>query len=152
MVKTKKDIKTEDKSVKKTKIKIAPYVGLGRRKRSVARVWLWEKKGDLMVNGKDINEYFISEKDQLLWKEPFHTVGVSHPLARFSGSVKVRGGGITGHIGAVQLGVARALLKYNEDFREKLRGGGFLTRDSREVERKKPYLRKARKRQQYSKR
>ncbi|MBU1104934.1 30S ribosomal protein S9 [Patescibacteria group bacterium] len=127
-------------------------MGLGRRKRSVARVWLYDEKGDITVNDKPIGDFFTKDADKLLWQKPFHIVGVSHPAAKFSGSIKVRGGGKTGFIDAVVLGISRALLVYNEEFRAKLRVAGLLTRDSREVESKKVFLRKARKAPQYSKR
>jgi len=142
----------EETEPKQAKTKTKVFMGLGRRKRSVARVWLYDEKGDITVNGKPIMEFFTSESDKMLWQKPFHTVGVSHPIAKFSGSIKVQGGGKTGFIGAVVLGISRALLVYNEEFRSKLRLAGLLTRDSREVESKKVFLKKARKAPQYSKR
>lgn len=128
------------------------YSGTGRRKRAVAGVWLFEKKGDILVNDKPIEDVFKAEQEKLIWVRPFHIVGVSHPTAKFSATIKVRGGGKSSQIEAVSLGFARALLSYDSGFRIKLRKAGLLTRDSREVESKKYFLRKARKTQQYSKR
>lgn len=132
--------------------KIKFYSGTGRRKRSVARVWLYDKKGDIKVNDKLISEYFSDEEETLMWVQPFHAVGVAHPQAKFSATVKVNGGGRSGQLGAVSLGFARALVAYDEKHRSVLRVSGLLTRDSRKKERKKPFLKKARKRAQYSKR
>ena len=128
------------------------YSGTGKRKRAVAGVWLFEKKGDILVNDKPIEDVFKAEQEKLIWVRPFHIVGVSHPTAKFSATVKVKGGGKSSQIEAVALGFAKALLSYDNEFRIKLRKAGLLTRDSREVESKKYYLRKARKTQQYSKR
>ena len=86
------------------------------------------------------------------WVKPFHTVGVSHPQAKFSATVKVSGGGKTGWLEAIRLGFSRALIEYDPSFKAMLRSAGLVTRDPREKERKKPFLRKARKRPQYSKR
>jgi small subunit ribosomal protein S9 len=126
--------------------------GTGRRKTAVARVFLYESKGDITVNGMDIDDYFKSKKDKLAWKKPFHLVGVSHPTSRFSASVKVHGSGKPSQLDAVIHGISRALAKLSEENRKVLRREGLLTRDSRVVERKKYWLRKARKAPQYSKR
>ncbi|OGC52148.1 30S ribosomal protein S9 [candidate division WWE3 bacterium RIFCSPLOWO2_01_FULL_39_13] len=128
------------------------FAGLGRRKTASARVWLYDKKGEIFVNDMPIKEYFSQREQILTWVRPFHAIGVSHPPSKFSGTIKVAGGGKNGQVIAVQLGIARALLKYDESLKPLLKTGGFLTRDSREVERKKPFLQKARKRPQYSKR
>ncbi len=146
--KTKKENK--EKTAKSKKVKFIS--GLGRRKRAVARVWLYPQKGEITINDQPAEEYFPGVNDITVWAKPFHTVGVSHPAAKFSATIKVAGGGKTGQLGAVRLGLARALLSFNPEFREKLREQDLLTRDSRETERKKYYLRKARKRPQYSKR
>jgi small subunit ribosomal protein S9 len=126
--------------------------GTGRRKTSVARVFLWETKGDFIVNGMKIEEYFPDEIDRIKWEKPFHTIGVSHPEAKFSASIKTSGSGKSSQLDAIVLGISRALSKIDDEYSKSLRKQGFLTRDPRMVERKKPYLRKARKRPQYSKR
>jgi len=137
----------KQKSIKKGFIS-----GTGRRKTAVAGVFLWNEKGDITVNGKLISEYFPSPKEQLAWNKPFHILGISHPEAKFSASIKVRGSGKSAQLGAVAHGISWALANSNEEYAETLREHGMLTRDPRMVERKKPFLRKARKRPQYSKR
>lgn len=127
-------------------------IATGRRKTAVARVFLDESKGTFTVNDKNIEEYFNSEKAQITWKKPFHTVGVSHPDTQFNATIKVHGSGISAQLDAVVHGISRALAKISEENREALRKAGLLTRDDRMVERKKYFLRKARKRPQYSKR
>jgi small subunit ribosomal protein S9 len=144
-----KEIKAENK---KTKIKKGFINGTGRRKTAVARVFLYNEKGDFTVNEQDIGEYFPSEKDQLEWTKPFHLVGISHPKSKFSASIKVEGSGKKAQLGAVVHGLSRALAEISEENRKILRRQGLLTRDPRMKERKKYYLRKARKRPQYSKR
>lgn len=152
MPKTKKE-KTQDVTEKKKKkLKAGFITGTGRRKTAVARVFLWKSKGEFMVNDKKIEEYFPSEKFQLLWTRPFHTIGVSHPGAKYSASIKVHGSGKSAQLDAIVHGLSRALAKVSEENREVLAKQGFLTRDPRMVERKKYYLHKARKRPQYSKR
>jgi small subunit ribosomal protein S9 len=151
--------KTEEKTEEKenetetdTKKSNAFISGTGRRKTAVARVFLKEDKGEFIVNGKDITEYFPSEAAQQKWIRPFHTIGVSHPKAKFSATIKVSGSGNTGQLDAVVHGLARALAKISTEYHEILAKQGFMTRDPRMVERKKYYLHKARKRPQYSKR
>jgi small subunit ribosomal protein S9 len=134
------------------KKKLEFFSGTGRRKRAVARVWLYTEKGDFTVNDKSIKDSFVSSKETLDWVKPFHAVGISHPQAKFSATIKVNGGGMSSQLEAIQMGLARALLKYDETLKPTLRSLGLLTRDSRKKERKKPYLRKARKAPQYSKR
>jgi small subunit ribosomal protein S9 len=136
----------------KTILKGKFYTGTGRRKTAVARVFLWDEKGEITVNGEDIGEYFPSEKEQVVWERPFHLLGVSHPKAKFTASIKVRGSGKSAQLGAVAHGIASALSVMNEEYSHVLRKQSLLTRDSRMVERKKPYLHKARKAPQYSKR
>jgi small subunit ribosomal protein S9 len=126
--------------------------GTGRRKTAVARVFLKEEKGEFVVNGMDIQKYFDSEVQLTKWVRPFHLIGVSHPKSRFSASIKVQGSGKSAQADAVTLGIARALSKIDEEFSKILRKQGLMTRDSRMVERKKPFLHKARKAPQYSKR
>jgi len=137
---------------KKDKIKEKFYTGTGRRKTAVARVFLWDEKGDMTVNGRDINDYFPTEKEQVVWTKPFHIIGVSHPKAKFRATIKVSGSGKSSQLGAVAHGISVALASMNEEYSSMLRKQGLLTRDSRMVERKKPYLHKARKAPQYSKR
>jgi small subunit ribosomal protein S9 len=124
----------------------------GKRKTAVARVFLYPEKGELTVNDKKIEDYFTKEKEELAWKKPFFTVGISHPATQFRGSIKVSGSGPSSQLDAVVHGLSRALAQVSDEYQKALSKGGFLTRDPRMVERKKPYLRKARKRPQYSKR
>ena len=126
--------------------------GTGRRKTAVARVFLYEGAGDIIVNDKDIDEYFKTEKEKLAWNKPFHLIGVSHPRSKYNVSIKVKGSGTSGQLGAVTLGISRVLAKMSEENAVILRKNGMMTRDSRMVERKKYWLRKARKAPQYSKR
>lgn len=134
------------------KIKEGFITGTGRRKEATARVFLWQEKGEITVNGIDIEKYFPTEKEQNRWLKPFHAVGVSHPKAKYEVSIKVAGSGKSSQLGAVVHGISRALAKLDVENSKILRKLGLLTRDSRMVERKKPYLHKARKAPQYSKR
>ena len=123
--------------------------GIGRRKRATARVRIVTGSGNVVVNDLPVNEYFTRERDLLTLAAPLRSTGTD---GRFDISVKVSGGGISGQAGAVRMGVARALLKWDESLRVTLRKEGFLTRDPREKERKKPGLKRARKAPQYTKR
>lgn len=126
------------------------YTGTGRRKRAVARVWLWEKDGEYTVNGKSLKDYY---KKELEWKDalgPFFANAT--PPAKFTVSAKVSGGGAMAQKEALMMGLARALVEFNPELRPALKRRGYLTRDPREKERKKYFLRKARKAPQYSKR
>ena len=125
------------------------YYGTGRRKSSSARVYLKPGKGQIVVNSREDNVYFGRETSRRIIRQPLEA---TYTLSQFDISVSVSGGGSNGQAGEIQLGIARALLVYNEELRGELRKGGFLTRDAREVERKKVGLRKARKKEQYSKR
>lgn len=127
-------------------------IATGKRKTAVASVFMTLGKGKFLVNQKSIDEYFPTEKDRSKWIKPFFAVGISKPEQAYSAEVKVLGSGKTGQIEAVSLAFARALSKQNPEYRTILRKQGLLTRDSRMVERKKPFLRKARKTPQYSKR
>jgi small subunit ribosomal protein S9 len=123
---------------------------VGRRKAATARVRLFpEGDGTITVNDRPLEEYFARGGDVLHLKEPLKATAMEN---RFTISVLVKGGGIGGQAGAIQLGIARALLKLDPDLRPILRKGGFLTRDSRVKERKKPGLKRARKAPQYTKR
>lgn len=126
------------------------FLGTGRRKSSIARVRLVEGKGNITVNGKDINEYFPEETLRVIVKQP---LTATNTLAKYDVIVKVQGGGFSGQAGAVRHGIARALNEANqEEFRPILKSSGFLTRDSRKKERKKYGLKKARRAPQFSKR
>ncbi len=126
--------------------------GTGRRKTAVARIFLHEGAGDIIINDKPINDYFPSEKEILAWQKPFHLIGVSHPDSKYNATIKVSGSGKSAQLDAVVHGVSRALADLSEENEKILKKNGMLTRDPRMVERKKYYLRKARKAPQYSKR
>jgi len=127
------------------------YEGVGRRKSATARVRIYaeDRLGQVVVNGRLADEYFTRLGDLDRIKEPLEAVGLAE---NFFVSVKVTGGGVTGQTDAVRHGLARALLKSDPELRSSLRKGGFLTRDSRVKERKKPGLKRARKAPQYTKR
>ncbi len=125
------------------------FLGTGRRKSSIARVRLVEGKGNITVNGKDINEYFGEETLRVIVKQP---LTVTNTLSKYDVIAKVQGGGFSGQAGAVRHGIARALNEANAEYRPVLKSNGFLTRDPRMKERKKYGLKKARKAQQFSKR
>jgi small subunit ribosomal protein S9 len=125
------------------------YYGTGRRKSSAARVYLTAGKGVITVNKKSIEDYFGRETSRMVVRQPLETVDM---LENFDINVSVAGGGPSGQAGAIRLGITRALMQYDETFRPALRKEGFVTRDAREVERKKVGLRKARRGVQFSKR
>jgi len=126
------------------------YEAVGRRKTATARVRIFPGgDGSIVVNEKPADQYFPRGADMLALKGPLQATGTEH---RFNISVSVHGGGIGGQAGAVRLGIARALLKVDPDLRPVLRKGGYLTRDARAKERKKPGLKRARKAPQYTKR
>jgi small subunit ribosomal protein S9 len=122
---------------------------IGRRKTSVARVYVKPGKGDIKINDRELKEYFLSEIHQTLAKQALAALKLE---TSYDVNVNVEGGGITGQAEAVRLGIARALVEINPENKPTLRKEGFLTRDSRMVERKKPGRRKARRRFQFSKR
>jgi small subunit ribosomal protein S9 len=126
------------------------YEGIGRRKESTARVRLMSGSGKFTVNDKEAEAYFTRLGDLQALLAPLASVG-ENP-ASYDISVKVAGGGVTGQTSAVQLGMARALVKINADWNSAMRKGGFLTRDARIKERKKPGLKRARKAPTYTKR
>ena len=128
---------------------VEQYYGTGRRKSSAARVYLKSGSGTITVNKKSIEDYFGRETSRMVVRQPLQTVDV---VNTFDINVSVSGGGPSGQAGAIRLGITRALLEYDETFREALRKEGFVTRDAREVERKKVGLRKARRGVQFSKR
>jgi len=125
------------------------YYGTGRRKTSSARVFLRPGKGDINVNAQSLDTFFGRETARMIVRQPLDVTVLG---GKFDIHVTVKGGGINGQAGAIRLGIARALLQYDEALRGDLRKAGLLTRDAREVERKKVGLRKARKKEQYSKR
>jgi len=125
------------------------HYGTGRRKTAVARVRLYPGTGDIVINDKPLEEYFVREVDRLQVRAPLRATNM---LDQFNVMVKVRGGGSSGQAGAVRHGIARALLVAHPELRPVLRQGGFLTRDPRQKERKKPGLKRARKAPQYTKR
>lgn len=125
------------------------YYGTGRRKTSTARVFLTPGSGNITINDRTIDQYFGREVARMIVRQPLELLGVAD---KFDIKVTVSGGGSFGQAGAIRHGLTRALMEYDEGNRSSLRKAGFVTRDSREVERKKVGLRKARKRPQYSKR
>ncbi|TDJ68671.1 MAG: 30S ribosomal protein S9 [Proteobacteria bacterium] len=121
----------------------------GRRKSSAARVFLKRGTGNIVINGRALDDYFGRETARMIVRQPLEKVDMT---ATFDITATVKGGGISGQAGAIRHGITRALISYDETLRRPLRIAGFVTRDSREVERKKVGLHKARKRPQYSKR
>jgi small subunit ribosomal protein S9 len=125
------------------------YYGTGRRKTSTARVFLKPGKGEILVNDRKLDEYFGRETSRMIVRQPFAAIDMEN---KFDVRVNVDGGGPSGQAGAIRHGITRALMAYDEALRKPLRQAGYVTRDAREVERKKYGLHKARKRPQYSKR
>ncbi|MEL0635728.1 MULTISPECIES: 30S ribosomal protein S9 [Marinomonas] len=125
------------------------YYGTGRRKTSTARVFLKAGTGNLVINNRSLSQYFGRETAQMVVRQPLELVNATE---KFDVFITVKGGGISGQAGAIRHGITRALMQYDETLRRTLRSAGFVTRDSREVERKKVGLRKARRRPQFSKR
>ncbi|KXJ50096.1 MAG: 30S ribosomal protein S9 [Cycloclasticus sp.] len=125
------------------------YYGTGRRKSSVARVFARPGKGDIKINNLTLDAYFGRETDRMIVRQPLET---TEAMEKFDLLITVKGGGTSGQAGAIRLGITRALMEFDGELRPMLRKAGFVTRDSREVERKKVGLHKARKRPQYSKR
>ena len=125
------------------------YYGTGRRKSSIARVFLKPGKGDIIVNDKPVDEYFSRETGRMVVRQP---LVLTENEAKFDIKVNVLGGGETGQAGAVRHGITRALIDFSADLKPALKKAGFVTRDAREVERKKVGFHKARRRKQFSKR
>ena len=128
---------------------VSQYYGTGRRKTSTARVFLKNGDGNITVNSKPLDQYFGREVARMIVRQPLELTETNE---KFDVNVTVSGGGSFGQAGAIRHGITRALMEYDESLRGTLRGAGFVTRDAREVERKKVGLRKARKRPQFSKR
>ena len=125
------------------------YYGTGRRKTSTARVFMKPGSGSITVNDKPLDSFFGRKTAQMIVRQPLELMQVTD---KFDVNVTVKGGGTTGQAGAIRHGLTRALMQYDESMRPTLRQAGFVTRDAREVERKKVGLRKARRATQYSKR
>ena len=125
------------------------YYGTGRRKTSTARVYLTSGKGEITVNRRPLDGYFGREVARMIVRQPLELVEMTE---KFDINVSVRGGGSFGQAGAIRHGITRALMEYDGELKPTLRKAGFVTRDAREVERKKVGLRKSRKKPQYSKR
>ncbi len=128
---------------------VTQYYGTGRRKSSTARVFLRTGSGSITVNGRALDEYFGRETARMVVRQPLE---LTELLEKFDIKITVSGGGGSGQAGAIRHGITRALMQYDETLRSPLRKAGYVTRDAREVERKKVGLRKARKRPQFSKR
>ncbi len=127
----------------------AQYYGTGRRKTSTARVYLTSGSGNITVNKLPLDQFFGRETARMIVRQPLEVVNSE---STFDINVSVKGGGTTGQAGAIRHGITRALMQYDEENRSALRAAGFVTRDAREVERKKVGLRKARRATQFSKR
>ena len=125
------------------------FYGTGRRKSSVARVRVYTGTGKITINGRDIDDYFGLETLKLIVRQP---LAITDTTEKFDIVCRVSGGGVTGQAGAIRHGLSRALLQYDESLRPALKKAGFLTRDPRMKERKKPGLKKARRAPQFSKR
>jgi small subunit ribosomal protein S9 len=125
------------------------YYGTGRRKTSTARVFLRPGTGTIQINKKAIDVYFGRETARMVVRQPLE---LTENLEKFDVIINVKGGGNSGQAGAIRHGITRALMQYDETLRPALRAAGYVTRDAREVERKKVGLRKARKKPQFSKR
>ena len=138
-----KEIKT-----KKT-IKEHYFEAVGRRKTSIARVRLYTKKSGIIINDKDYKKYFLLLRQQQTILSPLEKMKIAE---KFGVTAKVKGGGISSQAEAIRLGIARALIKFNAEFKKRLRNAGYVTRDARIVERKKYGFRKARRGRQWRKR
>ncbi|GAB2878495.1 30S ribosomal protein S9 [Microbulbifer echini] len=125
------------------------YYGTGRRKTSTARVFIVPGEGKISVNGRALDEYFGRQVARMIVRQPLEKVDL---VEKFDIIATVKGGGSFGQAGAIRHGLTRALMQYDEELRQTLRAAGYVTRDAREVERKKVGLRKARKKPQFSKR
>ncbi len=125
------------------------YYSTGRRKSSAARVFLKRGNGNITINNRSLDAYFGRETGRMIVRQPLETVAM---IDQFDINITVKGGGISGQAGAIRHGITRALIEYDGTLRKPLRQAGFVTRDAREVERKKIGQHKARKRPQYSKR
>lgn len=125
------------------------YYGTGRRKSSSARVFIKSGTGNIVINKRSLEQYFGRDTSRMVVMQPLELLDI---VGKFDLYITVKGGGISGQAGAIRHGITRALMEYDESLRSPLRQAGFVTRDAREVERKKVGLRKARRRPQFSKR
>ena len=125
------------------------FYGTGRRKSAIARVFMKKGKGDIVVNGKPVDVFFSRETGRMVVRQPLELVEL---ISNFDIKINVCGGGESGQAGAVRHGITRALIEYDAMLKPALSKAGFVTRDAREVERKKVGFRKARRRKQFSKR
>jgi len=125
------------------------FYATGKRKDSVARLWLTKGKGTVTINGRSFEEYLPRPSSRMIVVRPFELVEMA---GKFDVNVKVHGGGLSGQAGAIRHAIAKALVEYDESLKKVLKDAGFITRDSRVVERKKPGLKKARRSPQFSKR
>ncbi|MEJ8569083.1 30S ribosomal protein S9 [Elongatibacter sediminis] len=125
------------------------YYGTGRRKSSTARVFVTRGSGQILINEKPLDEFFGRETARMIVRQPLEKVEMTD---QFDIKATVEGGGISGQAGAIRLGLTRALMEYDGELRKPLRAAGYVTRDAREVERKKVGLHKARRATQFSKR
>lgn len=123
------------------------YYGTGRRKSSAARVFIKPGNGKIVINQRSLEQYFGRETARMVVRQPLELVDMVEKLDLY---ITVKGGGISGQAGAIRHGITRALMEYDESLRSELRKAGFVTRDARQVERKKVGLRKARRRPQFS--
>lgn len=128
---------------------VSQNIGVGRRKTSTARVYLNKGNGKISINDKTVEDYFGRKTSRMIVRQPLELLNV---IKDFDITVNVKGGGVNSQAGAIRHGITRALIEFSEDYKSALRQAGFVTRDAREVERKKVGLHKARKRPQYSKR
>ncbi len=128
---------------------VSQNIGVGRRKTSTARVYLSKGSGEISINDKTVEEYFGRKTSRMIVRQPLELLDI---IKDFNIKVNVKGGGVNSQAGAIRHGITRALIEFNDEFKSALRQAGFVTRDAREVERKKVGLHGARKRPQYSKR
>ena len=139
---------------KKTSTPIEQGYGTGRRKSSTARVFLRAGKGEIIINNKTLEDYFGRDTSRMVVRQPLRLLSEKFDIdpAKFDIYITVKGGGISGQAGAIRHGMTRAFMAHKAELRPALKAAGFVTRDDRKVERKKPGFRKARKKEQYSKR
>ncbi len=136
-------------NIKAANKKAGKFYSTGKRKDAVARVWLTKGKGEVTINGRSMDTYFGRPVSRMIVSQPFQTVEME---GKFDVNVNVHGGGLSGQAGAIRHGITKALIEYDESLRPALKARGFITRDSRVVERKKYGLKKARRSPQFSKR
>lgn len=152
-IESQKTVQETQKPIVKTKAtKPELFTGTGKRKTAVASVFLTKSKGDILINEKAVDTFLRSSSERNVFMRPFHLVGIPNPASTYAITVKVSGSGHSSQLQAIAHGISRVLAKMDAEYSKILRKQGLLTRDPRMVERKKPFLRKARKAPQYSKR